>query len=308
MSVEILKEATTNHAQLATRYSRTMKLKILFKGSYPDKCNPTVRQTIEAYAEQLAVSIVNQNHILIFDGVRELDMFIANKIFQLLGQDKQKVREHLTFVLPENHTDIPEFGVVERRDVPKYWSSERTYVVSLCDILITIGGSEGTADCIEKAMLCKKPVFIAYKIECYPREVWEKHYLFKDCFYIKKNDAKYVLDYNLPIPDFYIHTFRIINTYKVGYPKYFFDREHQREVIKKWRDLVADGKLHDALEDTKKISERVDDGLRDELILLQSQLCDIDKEQSLGIAERREEESRITLAFLKIVDELEETI
>jgi len=212
------------------------------------------------------------------------------------------------FLLPEDCTDIPKFGVVKRYDVPRYWSFVRTYIVSLCDILITIGGSEGTADCIEKAMLCKKPVFIAHKIEGYPKEIWERYYIDEKRYYIQEEDAEYILDYNLSIPEFYNQSFNIISKYKVGYPNYFFDREHQRKVIKKWRDLVATGKLNDALKDTRKISERVDDGLRDELILLQSQLCDIDKEASLGIAERREEESRIKLAYLEIVDELEDTI
>lgn len=291
-----------------TNQHHSVKLKILFKGSYPSKSDATVRQTIEDYAEQLAVSVINQNHILMFDGARELDMFIANKIFQLLGKDKGKVKEYLIFLLPKNCTDIPEYGVVKRRDVPQYWSSERTYIVSLCDILITIGGSEGTADCIEKAMLCKKPVFIAHKITGYPREVWERYYIDKSCYYIQRNDAEYTLDYNLSIPDFYTHSFHIINKYKVGFPKYFFDREHQKKVIEKWRELVATGKLNDALKHTIKISERVDRGLMNQLILLQNQIYTIDKEESLGIAERHEETNRIAFAYLNIVNELEDTI
>jgi hypothetical protein len=41
------------------------------------------------------------------------------------------------------------------------------------DVVIGIGGGKGTADCIEKALLAKKPVFVACAIEGASTYVWE---------------------------------------------------------------------------------------------------------------------------------------
>ncbi len=286
-----------------------MGLKILFRGSYSDQGSDLeLNIKINEYAKQLAKSIINQNHKLIFSGTRDLDMFVAKSIFENLAHDEDKIRDNVEFILPENLDNIPEFGVVQRYKVPEYWSSARTYQVTLCDAIISIGGKKGTADCIEKAVLCKKPVFPVWNINGYPREVWEKTYYRENYYYISPKDAEFIIDENLPPTKFFDITFNILNLFENGRVKNFFDREKQKSVIETWRHLVKEGKLEKALNNTLKVSDRIDSGLENQLIILLGQYNSIKKQQNLGLPEKNTELNRIALSYLDIVDELEKTI
>lgn len=286
-----------------------MRLKILFRGSYIQQAFDTkTNLLINNYAEKLAESIVKQNHKLLFSGTRALDMFIANRIFAFLNHDEDEIRDNVEFVLPENHTDAPEFGVIQRYEVPEYWSTARTFQVSLCDSIISIGGEKGTADCIEKAILCKKPVFPVCNINGYPKEVWERSYYKDDYHFITPKDAEFILDENLPPEKFFQNVFNILDSYDKGESDIFFDRNRQRKVIEKWRNLVKEGKLEEGMNNTLKIADRIDGGLENQLIILIGQCNTIKKEKSLGLPEKTEELNRITLSYLEIIDELEATI
>ncbi len=286
-----------------------MNLKILFKGSYFTEGDEVKHnEIIREYALHLASFIAREGHQLIFDGARELDMLIAEKVFQLSGEDDRKIREKVVFMMPFDSKNGPDFGVVKKYTIPKYWSSARTYIVSLCDVLITIGGDLGTADCIEKAILCEKPVFTVHKIVGYPAKVWGKHYIDKKHYFIEKNDADFIVNDILPSEEFFRKSLEIINKYKSGHPKYFFDREQQKKFIEELRKLVLEGKLDGALKRTLDISKRVDRGLTNQLITLTSDYNCICREKALGMSEQREEINRITFSYLGIVDELEDTI
>jgi|GEM_PF-5492868 hypothetical protein len=70
------------------------------------------------------------------------------------------------------------------------------------------------------------------------------------------------------------------------------------------RKLISDGLLEKSIESLMDSSKNIDAGLSNQIIILAGQYRSISRNKNLGLGEKSEEEARIMLAVLNILDEL----
>ena len=188
-------------------------MKLLFQGGWKAHRNPIhTKQFVEDYCRALAKFIVSSQHQLILTSHREFDSLIAQEVVALAKEAGRNVKEILIFLLSERHREIPSVGRVIKFEQPRWWLEERTYYIQQADALITIGGGRGTSDCIQKAFLANKPVFVACAIPCAATDTWKKRPT--DYYYIDRGDADFINDLNITPDEFFQEVFRILDSLK----------------------------------------------------------------------------------------------
>lgn len=278
-------------------------MKILYQGGYDKDANFPREDFIE-YIKELAKGIVLTNHQVVLPYYHPpKENYIAKKILEQVNNDYELSKKFILYYLPDRIKEVPTIGSVKKYKTPKHWNNERTIQIQYCDCMLAIGGSKGTGDCMEKAFLSKKPVFIAYKVSDYPSKIWDNNK--KDYYYLSKGDAGFISDLNQNPISFFKNMFQVldkIQDIKVVKPK------NTSEVFspKKMRALIASGNIEQSIQVFLKYSKNIDRGLHNQLILLSSQLNNINLNKRLGLKEQPTEEARITFALLQIIDELEE--
>ena len=185
-------------------------MKILFQGGWKTRRDPLgIQKNISEYCESLAHHIVANNHQVILGSNQGFDKIIADKIVETAIANRANVKDHLLFLLPDRIKNIPSEGRVKSFETG-WWIEERTYFVQEADAVIAIGGGKGTFDCVEKAFLAGKPVFVAASIPCKATEAWRRR---KNSYqYIVAGDADFQ-DYVDNEPDeFFDKAFSILNS------------------------------------------------------------------------------------------------
>lgn len=186
-------------------------MKILFQGGWRTKRDPIdTKGPIYKYCESLAKYIVAKNHQIVLVSHRECDKLIAKKVAEAANDKKASVKNHLLFLLPDRIKTIPSIGRVKTFDATRWWIEERTYFVQEADAVVAIGGGRGTFDCVEKAFLAGKPVFVAAAIPCRATEAWKRR---KNSYqYIVPGDSDFQDDLNITPDEFFDNVFAILNS------------------------------------------------------------------------------------------------
>jgi predicted nucleotide-binding protein len=186
-------------------------MKILFQGGWRDhRDQPESKDKIADYCHSLAKHLVNSHHQLILTSTRYYDNLIAQDIVLLAKEAGRDTKECLIYLLPNRYDDIPSEGRVRKFEKTRWWFEERTYFIREADALIAIGGGKGTADCIHKAFLAGKPIFVAYSISGASTDTWKT--LPNDYHYIKENDAEFISDLNTTPDKFLDEVFHILGS------------------------------------------------------------------------------------------------
>ena len=278
-------------------------MKILLQGGYRKKRDPEDNQAlVRSYYEELARRLPETDHQLVLSSYARDDKWIADRLHSTLGADSSTLKQNLLFYLPERSQDSPDFGMVRRFESPKYWSDERTALLLYCDLVLAIGGGRGTVDCIQKAFLSKKPVFVAHQIPGYPREVWNR--MAQDYCYQEPGDADFITDENSNPAEFFDHTFAILDRLTIQEADNSSTGRDPALPTRRLKQLVADGNLEEAVDQLTALADHIDRGLHNQIIVLSGQLKRIRRDQHLGIADKSEEEARIMMAFLRVLDDL----
>jgi len=185
-------------------------MKILFQGGWREgRDPPQTKKLVADYCHALAKRLASSNHQLILTSNRDYDKLIAEDIHLLSVKANCDSKDSLIYLLPSRHNDIPSEGKVFKFETSRWWFEERTFFVQKADALIAIGGGKGTSDCIQKAILAGKPVFVAGSIPCASTGTWKKRSIGYN--YIKNNDAEFTEDLNISPEEFIDETFRIID-------------------------------------------------------------------------------------------------
>jgi predicted nucleotide-binding protein len=192
-------------------------MRLLFQGGWRSERDPrATKDLIDQYCRELAVQIVGTRHQIILTSPRAYDTLIADEIASRLEGSDATVKDHVTYLLSTRYRDIPRAGRVLRFDRPRWWLEERTYFVQQSDAIIAIGGGKGTADCIQKAFLARKPVFVACSIPSSSTDAWKNRPT--GYHYITPGDADWVSDVNSTAQEFMRSTIRTLDT--IGATRY----------------------------------------------------------------------------------------
>ena len=197
-------------------------MKILFQGGWKAKRDPEeTKDQIAEYCQALAEHIVANNHQVILASNRKFDKLIADKIVEAANAKKANVKDHLLFLLSNRIKDLPSIGRVITIEATRWWIEDRTYLVQESDAVVAVGGGKGTFDCVEKAFLSGKPVFVAASIPCRSTKAWKRR---KSSYkYIVPGDADFQDDLNITPDEFFDNVFGILNSLaEIRYSKRIF--------------------------------------------------------------------------------------
>ena len=150
--------------------------------------------------------------------------------------DGRSIKDHLTYFLPERERVLPKEGRVIRIPSKSWLIEERTYCIQNTDALIAVGGGKGTFDCVEKAFLARKPVFVASAVHSKAGDAWKDRS--KDYRYLADGDTEVFDDLNISADEFFSHMFRVLGSLaEVAYSRRVFV-VHGHDL--RMRDLSAD--------------------------------------------------------------------
>lgn len=280
-------------------------MKILYQGGFKQRNDDIYRKTdFLKYIDEFARQLVRYNHQVVLTDDWEYDNLIAEKVLENLNGDLKASRKYVLYYLSERVKSVPSIGMVKKYKAPKYWTNERTIQTQFSDCLLVIGGGKGTGDCMEKAFLSKKPIFIAYSVSDYPSTVWDEHA--GNYFYLKEGDSDFITDLNQTPEDFFFEVFNVINQLEVKgkTSEGQMESKSSSQKITQIRKLISDGLLEKSIESLMDSSKNIDAGLSNQIIILAGQYRSISRNKNLGLGEKSEEEARIMLAVLNILDEL----
>lgn len=137
-------------------------MNILVQGGWRSgRDDPRSKAAVEAYGKTFARAACSAGHRLILTGTKELDEIIASVAKEWAQESRADARKLLTYYLRESYEVTNTTGRVLRLPPFKWWQQERTYLALRCEAVVAIGGGKGTADCLEKALLLRKPVMVA---------------------------------------------------------------------------------------------------------------------------------------------------
>ncbi len=280
-------------------------MKILYQGGFKQGNEDNYKETdFLKYIDEFARQLVLSNHQVVLTDDWEYDNLIAKKILENLDGDLRASRKYVLYYLSERVKSVPSIGMVKKYKTPKYWTNERTIQTQFSDCLLVIGGGKGTGDCMEKAFLSKKPIFIAYSVSDYPSTIWDENAM--NHFYLKAGDSDFITDLNQTPKEFFCEVFNIINQFetegKTGKGK--LESKSSSQKIAQIRKLISDGLLEKSIETLMDSSKNIDIGLSNQIIILAGQYRSINRNKNLGLGEKSGEEARIMLAVLNILDEL----
>ncbi len=135
--------------------------KILFQGSLTSEKN---RELTVDLCKHLAKQVIQNRCRLIFGGATELELLMAQEIKRYADEEGLSVDDYLTWYLCKTEGQDGRVQIGQRYQVDELYSYGsytrlRTYLVHIADALVTVGGSKGVLDSIEKAKLSGKPFF-----------------------------------------------------------------------------------------------------------------------------------------------------
>jgi len=184
-------------------------VKILFQGGWWEGRNPPeTRSVIETNCRSLAKYVVEQNHTVVLTSAKDYDKIIADEVSAIVRIQGKNIKDHLMFFLSQRDV-LPKEGRVIRIPEKRWWIEERPYCVQNSDVLIAIGGGKGTLDCVEKALLSRKPVFVAASIPSDAAFAWKNRP--SDYKYLIEGDSDVLDDVNIAPDEFFSHVFSIIH-------------------------------------------------------------------------------------------------
>lgn len=189
-------------------------MRILFQGGWRQGRDPNIRPLIESYCKSFAEKIACSQHHLILTSTGTFERLIADHIAEQANRIGRDIKSSLTYLLTDRIKEVPSKGRVIRFNRPRWWLEERTYFIQQCDAVMAIGGGKGTSDCIQKAFLAGKPVFVAYSIPCPASKTWEKRP--SNYHYISEGDSDFISDINTSPDEFIDQAFKIIDILKVS--------------------------------------------------------------------------------------------
>ena len=146
-----------------------MRPRVLFQGSFADgslrKRSITELELDEhpalalPIAEELGSRLIEAGFDLILTGATQLDHVLGESAVAACERLKINPRDRIR-TYPHGDTGEAQvgFGMV-LQPADKRWQEVRTFVVAECDAVIALIGGKGTSDCLQKAVLAKKPVF-----------------------------------------------------------------------------------------------------------------------------------------------------
>jgi predicted nucleotide-binding protein len=216
-------------------------MKILFQGGWKAGRDPeNTRNMISDYCSKLASFIVSNNHTIVLTSCRDFDKIVGDAIVSVALESGRKSKDHLIYFLPERELTLPEHGRVVRIQQNQWWIEERTEAVLYSDALIAIGGGRGTFDCVEKAFLNNKPVFVAAAVPSRATTAWLSRANKHKYRYFSEKELETLDDINVSPEEFYQHVFSLIN--KISEAVY-----SRRIFIVHGHDLYARDSLVDVL-------------------------------------------------------------
>jgi predicted nucleotide-binding protein len=184
-------------------------VKILFQGGWkPLRNSSQSKQQTDAYCRALARSAVRENHTVVLTSNREFDVIVAEELVAAAKAVGADVKNHLMYMLAEGEQPMPAAGRVVT--IPSRWLiEERTYAIRNTDALVAIGGGKGTFDCVEKAFLSNKPVFVATAIASPSVQAWRQRP--KEYRFVRDGDAAVFDDVNVTAEEFFRNVFDVVN-------------------------------------------------------------------------------------------------
>lgn len=181
-------------------------MKILFQGGWKSGRNPdNVRQMVIDYCRALGKRIVASQHSIILTSCREFDKIVADAVVGASKECGKNPKDYLIFMLPERDRDIPCAGRVVMIPEKYWWIEERTYSVQKSDAVLAICGGKGTYDCLDKALLARKPIFVTPAISSRATDFWNSRP--KDFHYINDGDSEVFDDINVSPEEFFQNVF-----------------------------------------------------------------------------------------------------
>ena len=186
-------------------------MKILFQGGWKLGRNPAETEGLtKEYCTVFAQFIVSHGHQVVLTSNQDYDKLIADTIAQLSHEQNKNTKDYLLFLLPKDGTKIPSIGRVKQVEESQSYLGKRTYLVENADVVVAIGGGRGTQDCVEKASLLNKPVFVATAISSQATDAWRKRK--KDYKYLTEEEIEYLDDLSLTPEEFFEKIFQIIGS------------------------------------------------------------------------------------------------
>ena len=185
-------------------------LKILFQGGWKAGRNADGDQALMTeYCVALARRVVKSTHSILLTSDRDADLLLADAINTAARGEGSEVKQSVTFLLPSRYKVPPPIGRVVRVPQSAWWIEERTYFVRECDAVIAIGGGRGSLDCVEKAMLAQKPIFVARSVSSPAARVWDAHS--RTLRYLEGDEANVLNDVNLSPHEWVSRVFEILD-------------------------------------------------------------------------------------------------
>jgi predicted nucleotide-binding protein len=135
--------------------------KIYFQGSLEAD---EYRELTFALCKQLARQIVRNRSCLIFGGITELEIIMAQEIKKYSEEEGLSADDYLSWYLCATDVQDERIQIGQRFEMDDLFafgghSRLRTHLIYTADALITVGGAKGVLDSIEKARLSRKPFF-----------------------------------------------------------------------------------------------------------------------------------------------------
>jgi len=139
------------------------------------------QKDVQEFINHLAYELVEQDHILLNGCRNEFDKFIAHAAYQCLQKKKIDPKQRIiSYVMDDGNTPIHTFGTILKSRL-KNWDIafkrlQAPEPIKMADIVIVIGGSEGTLRAANWARIDNKPllpvtVFGGVAVDLYNEEI-----------------------------------------------------------------------------------------------------------------------------------------
>ena len=144
------------------------RFRVLFQGSVSDRQRVDSRgrkdrgelgSVAEPIAKALGGEIIRGGLDLIVTGTRSLDRLVGQAAELMCKEIGANPRERIRTVPHGRHDDLTVAVGTVVPAVDRRWQEVRFSVVREADAVVGLVGGKGTSDCIQKAVLAKKPVF-----------------------------------------------------------------------------------------------------------------------------------------------------
>ncbi|MGD0922251.1 MAG: nucleotide-binding protein [Terriglobia bacterium] len=151
--------------------------KILFQGRLVEEES---KEFVFGVCKQLAKQAVLKRCCMVFGGGTELELLMAQEIKNESHEQELAVTDYLAWYTAATRIEDERATIGQRYELDELlahggYARLRTYLVSIADALVTIGGANGVLDSIEKARLMNKPFFPLPLAGGESRYMWEQY-------------------------------------------------------------------------------------------------------------------------------------